>query len=73
MVDARIDEEKLILLVQERRHLWNIKNVDYKNKHMSSRAWKEIGAELNVHDAAEGQFEKLSKALDKTAEFDKCD
>ncbi|XP_058122823.1 uncharacterized protein LOC131293775 [Anopheles ziemanni] len=65
MVDVRIDEEKLILLVQERRHLWDNKDSNYKNKYVTSKAWNAIGAELKVH---EYPIEYLDESLEEIVE-----
>jgi hypothetical protein len=43
-----MDEEKLIVLVQERECLYNLEHRDYDNNLVKENSWKEIAEELNT-------------------------
>jgi hypothetical protein len=43
-----MDEDKLIVLVQERECLYNLEHRDYDNSLIKENSWKEIAEELNT-------------------------
>jgi hypothetical protein len=45
-----MDEEKLIILMQEHEHLYNLQHKDYDNNLLKDSSWKEIAGELNAQD-----------------------
>jgi hypothetical protein len=45
-----MDEEKLIILVQEHKCLYNLQHKDYDNNLVKDNFWKEISGELHAQD-----------------------
>ncbi|XP_052889214.1 putative nuclease HARBI1 [Anopheles moucheti] len=48
MAYVKINEERLISLVQECRLIWDLGDPKYKNNRLKKAAWDEIGGQLNV-------------------------
>ncbi|XP_061501751.1 uncharacterized protein LOC133391417 isoform X1 [Anopheles gambiae] len=50
MSNVRVDEENLILLVQEHRYLWDLRDPEYKNNTLKKNAWDSIAQQLHTTD-----------------------
>uniref|UniRef100_A0A182IXZ8 MADF domain-containing protein n=2 Tax=Anopheles atroparvus TaxID=41427 RepID=A0A182IXZ8_ANOAO len=50
MANKQLDEEKLIMLVQENRQLWDRRDINYKDFGVKKNTWRSIGEQLNVDD-----------------------
>ncbi|MPC94368.1 hypothetical protein E2C01_089535 [Portunus trituberculatus] len=55
-MEAEIDPELLISLVQERPTVWDKSREDYKSRTRTTKCWREVYIQLNPN------FENLSKA-----------
>lgn len=63
-MEANIDTEQLISLVQERPALWDKSREDYKSRARTTECWREVCVKLNP------AFESLSEA--EKNKYGKC-